>query len=162
VKTILQILTVVVLITILWFVPTTLAFIAKTLFNVALHPSMGKVVGWGFEFASPLLPVERVLLTDKTVAFYHPRPSWDKHILVIPRKQITTIFDLSKHNEYLRSVYNTAHEIFLSQGFDVNSYALVVNGGKRQDVNLKMLCHTLMTVLHIHPCCRQTISLSTN
>jgi hypothetical protein len=100
--------------TVLWFVPTTRAFLARTLFNIALSPSMGKVVGLGFQYASPLLPVERVLLTDKTIAFYHPRPHWTKHILLVPRKQMTTIFDLLKDRSYLESIYTTAHDVFLS------------------------------------------------
>jgi histidine triad (HIT) family protein len=121
-------------VTALWFVPTTRAFLARTLFNIALSPSMGKVVGLGFQYTSPLLPVERVLLTDKTIAFYHPRPHWTKHILLVPRKQVTTIFDLLEDKRYLESIYTTAHDVFLSQGFDADSYALLVNGGLRQDV----------------------------
>jgi hypothetical protein len=35
---------------------------------------------------------------------------------------------------YLESIYQTAHSVFLSQGFDADKYALLVNGGIRQDV----------------------------
>jgi hypothetical protein len=65
----------------LWLLPAPRTFMAGQLFRIALSPSMGAVVGWGFEHASPLLPVKQVLLTDKTVAFYHPRPRWQRHIL---------------------------------------------------------------------------------
>lgn len=119
---------------VLWIVPITRGFFARTLFDIALSPLMGEVVGVGFQYASPLLPVERVLLTDKTIAFYHPRPHWSKHILLVPRKQITTIFDFLKDKDYLESIYKTAHDLFLSKGFDTDSYALLVNGGLRQDV----------------------------
>jgi diadenosine tetraphosphate (Ap4A) HIT family hydrolase len=118
----------------LWFVPVSRNFLARTLFTSSLNPSMGKAVGWGFEYASPLLPVKRVSLRDKTIAFDHPRPSWSKHVLVIPRKQITSIFDLLQDKVYLESVYQSAHDVFVSEGFDAASYALLVNGGIRQDV----------------------------
>jgi histidine triad (HIT) family protein len=117
-----------------WFIPVTRAWLARALFSAALQPPMGRVVGFGFEYASPLLPVRRVLLTDKAIAFYHPRPSWEKHILVIPRKQVTTFFDLLKDKVYLESIYQTAHDVFILEKFNVKSYALLVNGGRRQDV----------------------------
>ncbi|MGL4611961.1 MAG: HIT domain-containing protein [Trueperaceae bacterium] len=122
------------LIVVLWFVPSTRAFFARTLFDIALSPAMGKVVGFDFEYASPLLPVDKVIQTEKTIAFYHPRPSWQKHILIIPRKGITTIFDLMKQKDYLESIYQTARSVFLSEQLNVDDYALLVNGGLRQDV----------------------------
>lgn len=124
----------IVLLVVMWFIPTTRAWLATTLFQLALSPAMGKSVGLGFEYASPLLPVKQVLLTDKTTAFHHPRPSWEKHILIIPRKQITTIFDLLEQKGYLESIYNAAHTVFISEHFETESYSLTVNGGLRQDV----------------------------
>ncbi len=122
------------LIVVLWFVPPTRTFLARTLFDIALSPSMGTVVGWGFEHVSPLLPLERVLLTNKVVAFQHPRPSWSEHILLIPRKQVATVFDLLENKADLESIYKVAHDVFLSHHFDAEKYALLVNGGIRQDV----------------------------
>lgn len=124
----------IVVIVLLWFLPVTRTFIANLLFSVARNPSMGTVVGWGFEHLSPVLPLERVLLTDKTVAFNHPRPTWKRHILIIPRKQITTIFDLVNDKSYLEDIWRTALEVFSKKGFTPDHYALVVNGGLRQDV----------------------------
>jgi diadenosine tetraphosphate (Ap4A) HIT family hydrolase len=118
----------------LWFLPTTRAFIANLLFSVARHPSMGSVVGWGFEHFSPVLPLERILLTNKTIAFNHPRPTWGRHILIIPRKQIKTIFDLADDKTHLADVWQTAREVFSRERFVPKSYALLVNGGIRQDV----------------------------
>lgn len=96
---------------------------------------MGAVVGWGFEHLSPVLPLERVLLTNKTIAFNHPRPTWKRHSLIIPRKQITNIFDLVNNNKpSLEDIWRTAREVFSKKGFTPDHYALVVNGGIRQDV----------------------------
>jgi histidine triad (HIT) family protein len=124
-----------VVIVLLWFLPVTRAFIANLLFSVARDPAMGAVVGWGFEHIPRVLPLERVLLTDKTIAFKHPRPTWERHILIIPRKQITTIFDLVNDNKpYLEDIWRTALEIFSSEGFTPEYYTLLVNSGIRQDV----------------------------
>jgi diadenosine tetraphosphate (Ap4A) HIT family hydrolase len=122
------------LVVLLWFLPTTRAAIANLLFSIAREPSMGSSVGWGFEHLSPLLPVERVLLTDKTFAFKHPRPTWEEHILIIPRKQLTTLFDLVNDRAYLEDIWRTAREVFSREGFSPERYALLVNGGIRQDV----------------------------
>lgn len=128
------VLVVVTVIVCLWLFPSSRAFIANALFSVALTPSMGSVVGWGFEHFSPALPVERVLLTGKTIAFHHPRPTWKRHILIIPRKQIGTIFDLLNDRVYLEDIWRTAYEVFSGQAFTPERYALLVNGGLRQDV----------------------------
>jgi diadenosine tetraphosphate (Ap4A) HIT family hydrolase len=125
---------VLVFVALLWLFPRTRAFIADLLFSLARNPAMGNVVGWGFEHFSLVLPLEHVLLTDKTIAFNHPRPTWEKHILVIPRKQITTIFELTNDKPYLEDMWRTAREVFSDQAFTPESYALLVNGGIRQDV----------------------------
>jgi diadenosine tetraphosphate (Ap4A) HIT family hydrolase len=113
------IIAVLVVIILLWFLPVTRTFIANLLFSVARNPSMSAVVGWGFEHLSSVLPLERVLITDKTIAFNHPRP---------------TIFDLVNNKLYLEDIWQTAREVFSRDNFASDQYALLVNGGIRQDV----------------------------
>jgi diadenosine tetraphosphate (Ap4A) HIT family hydrolase len=124
----------IVVMVLLWFLPMTRAFITNLLFSVARNPSMGAVVGWGFEHLSPVLPLERILITEKTIAFNHPHPTWDRHILIIPRKQITNIFDLANDTTYLEDIWRTAREVFSRESFTPEQYALVVNGSIWQDV----------------------------
>jgi putative transposase len=75
------------------------------LLSVALSPSAGSVVGWGFEHLTLLLPLEQILLTAKTVAFNHPHPTWARHVLIVPRKQLRTVSYFLMNQSYLGNVY---------------------------------------------------------
>ena len=120
----------------IWLLPVSRRGLADVLFSVARLPATGSMVGWGFEQLTPLLPLERVLITDKTAAFNHPRPSWQTHILIVPRKQVLNVFRLAREDNqiFLEDVWRTAHDVFSSQHLDAERYALLVNGGIRQDV----------------------------
>jgi diadenosine tetraphosphate (Ap4A) HIT family hydrolase len=104
-------------------------------FKIALNPSIGSLVGYGFEYAAPLLPVRKLFLTPKTIVFYHPRPAWKTHYLVIPRKKIKNLFQLTEPSKhvYFRDVLLSASKVIWDQ-LEPTCYALIVNGGIRQDV----------------------------
>lgn len=107
--------------------------LGKWAFNIALNPHIGSLVGYGFEYAAPLLPVKKLNLTPKTIAFVHPRPAWETHILIVPRKKVRNIFKLCQKPEYFQDVLLAASKHIQSQ-FEPASYTLLVNGGIRQDV----------------------------
>lgn len=125
-----------VVVVLLWILLVTRAFVADALFGLARAPRTGAIVGWGFEHLTLLLPLERVLITDKTIAFKHPRPTWSTHVLIVPRKQIRNIFELTQTENqiYLEDIWRTARDVFVKERFSAEQYALLVNGGIRQDV----------------------------
>ncbi|MDP4085480.1 MAG: HIT domain-containing protein [Bacillota bacterium] len=43
--------------------------------------------------------VEKVLETENTLAFYHTRPFYDVHIVVIPKKHITSLIDFKPEDK---------------------------------------------------------------
>jgi hypothetical protein len=49
--------------------------LGKWAFKIALTPHVGTLVGYGFQYASSLLPVKNVKLNPKTIAFIHPKPA---------------------------------------------------------------------------------------
>jgi diadenosine tetraphosphate (Ap4A) HIT family hydrolase len=104
-------------------------------FKIALHPTVGSLVGYGFEYVAPLLPVQKLFLTSKTIVFYHPHPAWKTHYLIVPRKKIKNLFWLTEapRHDYFRDVLLCAAKV-IGEKLEPSSYALIVNGGKRQDV----------------------------
>ncbi len=65
--------------------PTHLLDLAKT--------PLGDLIA-GMAFGTPLsnlLPVKRIKETNKVVAYWHPKPFWEKHILLIPKKAIKNL-----------------------------------------------------------------------
>lgn len=45
--------------------------------------------------------VEKVLETENILAFYHTRPFWETHIVVIPKKHISSLLTLEGSDEAL-------------------------------------------------------------
>lgn len=110
--------------------------VSKKLFLLAKTPLGDLIVGLAFGKFSKVLPVKRVKETDKVIAFWHPKPFWEKHILIVPKKAIPNIVLLKDEDyEYVEEVYKVAKEIVLELGWDKTDYFILTNGGTRQEVN---------------------------
>ncbi len=115
--------------------------LSKFLFSVAKTSIGDYIVGTIFESFSKILPINRVFENDLVVAFWHPKPFWKKHILIVPKKKIksmTTIKELDMI--FINEVFKTVKIIVDKLGW--KEYTLLINGGDRQEVNQ----------LHFHLC----------
>ena len=107
----------------------------KTLFNLAKTPLGEIIVGIAFGKLSKLIPVDRVKETDKVLAFYHPKPYWENHILLVPKKSIKSLDKISDSDlSYIEEVFRVAQEIILEKGWDKSDYQIITNGGSRQEI----------------------------
>jgi histidine triad (HIT) family protein len=50
------------------------------------------------EILSGLLTVKKVIETEKVLAFYHTKPSYEAHIVVIPKKHIPSLIDFDEQD----------------------------------------------------------------
>ena len=96
--------------------------------------TLGKTIGLGFGFLSPLLPVKRVLEDEHFIAFPHPRPAFPDHILLVPKKAVATFVDLLEpgNEPQLRASILGGREIVRQQKW--STYSFGVNCGAYQDV----------------------------
>lgn len=93
------------------------------------------VVGIAFSKLSKLLPVKRIRENDKAIAFWHPKPFWKRHIVIVPKKAIKSITTLKESDEpYISAVFMMASEIVKELGWDKAGYSITVNGGTLQEV----------------------------
>ena len=78
------------------------------------------------------IPVKRLRETDTLVAFFHPKPSYPFHVLLVPKKAVASLqeFD-STDTAFLADLYSTVQS--LVKKFQLPAYRLVVNGGEYQD-----------------------------
>lgn len=108
---------------------------SKLLFKVAKSPLGDLIIGLAFGKLSNLLPVKKVKETDKAIAFWPPKPFWEKHILIVPKKAIQNLVSLKPGDFiYIEEVYKVAQELITELSWQ-DDYFLVVNGGRRQEVN---------------------------
>ena len=78
------------------------------------------------------IPLQRLRETETLIAFHHPRPSHSFHVLLVPKKSVSSLreFD-SKETAFLSDLYATVQS--LVDEYQLSAYRLIVNGGDYQD-----------------------------
>jgi histidine triad (HIT) family protein len=92
------------------------------------------LIGWVFSQMNFAIPVNRLLETETMLAFYHPRPSYAVHVLLMPKKAIRSLVDLSPDDVFLADVFWATQELIKELDLEASGYRLIVNGGEFQDV----------------------------
>ena len=79
-----------------------------------------------------VIPVKRLRETDTLMAFYHPKPAYPFHVLLVPKKQIADLEHLDPFDSaFLIDLYSSVQS--LVDEFKLPAYRLIVNGGEFQD-----------------------------
>lgn len=81
------------------------------------------------------IPSNIVHETSSLVAFPDINPSADTHILIVPKKHINGVQDLTlEDGEILGQIYQVANQLVSEYNLSDKQYRVVVNGGKAQHV----------------------------
>ncbi len=87
------------------------------------------------------IPSTIVYEDEKVIAFNDVNPAAPIHILVVPKKHIETLLDVtSEDNELISYIYQVINKIAKEQGFDKQGFRVIVNCGKDSG----------QEVMHIH------------
>jgi histidine triad (HIT) family protein len=90
------------------------------------------LIGWIFAHMSFVIPVKRLHETKTLMAFYHPKPSYPFHVLLVPKKAVASLKDFDPTDTiFLTDLYSTVQN--LVNEFQLPAYRLIVNGGEYQD-----------------------------
>ena len=77
------------------------------------------------------IPSSKVYEDDEILAFNDINPAAPIHILVIPKKHITSLAHLKKEDEKIvGKIYGVINQIAEKQNFKENGYRVIVNCGK--------------------------------
>lgn len=96
------------------------------------HPWVRGWIGWMFEHMSFVIPIQRLRETETLITFHHPRAAYNFHVLLVPKKAVVTLKDLSSRDSaFLVELYSTVQS--LVDEFQLAAYRLIVNGGDYQD-----------------------------
>ena len=80
------------------------------------------------KFISGELDTDIVFETDKVIAFRDINPQAPTHVLIVPRKHIATINDLTEtDSDEIGYLYLVAKELAKEEGFDEEGYRVVMN-----------------------------------
>jgi histidine triad (HIT) family protein len=81
------------------------------------------------------LPVQRLRETGSLLAFYHPRPAYRVHILLVPKKAVPSLADLDPGEQaFLSDLIACVQSLVVELRLEASGYRLIVNGGEYQDV----------------------------
>ena len=109
--------------------------VGKAAFSLAKTSVGSLIVGIAFGKLSRLLPVKKIKDTKYAIAFWHPKPHWERHILIVPKKSIKSVAALRKGDSmYIAGMFKVAKDIVKELGWESKGYSLIINGGKRQEV----------------------------
>ncbi|HET9588169.1 MAG TPA: HIT domain-containing protein [Anaerolineales bacterium] len=94
--------------------------------------SLAPLIGWVFAHMSFAIPVRRLRETDTLMAFHHPKPSYQFHVLLVPKKAVPSLRELGPaESTFLTDLYSTVQS--LVDEFQLPAWRLIVNGGEYQD-----------------------------
>ncbi|MFO8036995.1 MAG: HIT domain-containing protein [Anaerolineales bacterium] len=97
----------------------------------------GKALGWFVDHVSSLLPLKRVHETNSLIAFFHPRPLYPIHVLILPKRKYRSVLDIPPEDEELiQDLISTIKVCVSDLNLEQRSYRFILNGGKAQDVPL--------------------------
>jgi histidine triad (HIT) family protein len=78
------------------------------------------------------IPVHRLRENETLLAFYHPKPAYPFHVLLVPKKSVASLMKLDPQDSvFLSDLYATVQS--LVDEFHLTAYRLIVNGGEYQD-----------------------------
>ena len=84
---------------------------------------------------SKILPVKKVYEDKKVLAFWHPKPFWEKHIVIVPKKKISNLYEAKDDDfETISHICKTASKLVNDLDLKPLGYRLITNGGKYQKV----------------------------
>ena len=77
------------------------------------------------------IPVKYLRETETLLAFFHPKPAYPFHVIIVPKKAIRTFSDISPVDPFLRDLVTVAQSIVAE--YHLPAYRLIVNGGEYQE-----------------------------
>lgn len=107
----------------------------RILFFVARWQLIGFLIGWMFEHMSNLLPVKRILETDYYIVFEHPKPTYQLHFLIIPKKIIPDFSAVDGNSVVWKMLPDIVGDLVKQYCLEDKGYRLITNVGEYQDVS---------------------------
>jgi len=78
-----------------------------------------------------ILPVKSLRETDSLLAFFHPKPAYPFHVIIVPKKAIRSFEDLDSADPFLADLVTAAQSLVAEN--HLRAYRLIVNGGEYQE-----------------------------
>ena len=82
-----------------------------------------------------VIPVKKVYEDKLTFAFYHPKPLWQVHMVIVPKKKISVLGDAENSDfKIIGHLCSVAAKLIKQLHLELEGYRLITNGGKYQKI----------------------------
>ncbi len=113
-----------------------LAIVNRWLFKIARSNFSAAFIGFAFRFLTAFMPLSKLNESSLAIAFYHPKPYWEKHALVVPKRAVRSLMSLDLSSEpgrlLLQNILILANKTAVDMKLE--AFSILVNGGANQDV----------------------------
>lgn len=108
----------------------------KTLFRLARCRFMGRMVGLAFAVCPWAIPGRKLWLSQKAIAFHHPQPSYETHVILSLRRAVSTLQQMAGKlsGEWFFEILKAAMAVHAGLPQSRDGFVLLANGGPKQDV----------------------------
>ncbi len=83
------------------------------------------------EVLSGRTPVQVVAESERVLAFEHTRPTWQTHIVVIPKRHVRQLIEVDDPSLF-SEIFELMAGIIRERGFAQSNYKIITNGGSHQ------------------------------
>jgi len=77
------------------------------------------------------IPAKRLRETETLLAFYHPKPAYPFHVLLVPKMAVSSLMELDPASAFLADLVTAVQSLVAE--FRLPAYRLIANGGEYQD-----------------------------
>jgi histidine triad (HIT) family protein len=93
-----------------------------------------RLLGWMIRMMSLFTPEQRLIETGTLLAFNHPTPSYQVHIVIVPKTPYRDLMELSAQDQgFLTDLISSVQELVRRFNLEKKGWRLITNGGKFQD-----------------------------
>jgi histidine triad (HIT) family protein len=79
-------------------------------------------------------PINKLYESEKVLAFYHTKPVYEKHIVIIPKEHIHDLANLrEEHKDLMQEIIFVARNLAKDLNVEEKGVRLITNLGKFQD-----------------------------
>ena len=92
------------------------------------------LIPWSLAHMSAFIPLHRLRETGTLMAFYHPQPRYPLHILILPKKAIASLLEITDADQqFMMDLFTCVRELVIELKLEEKGYRLIANGGAFQD-----------------------------
>lgn len=80
-----------------------------------------------------IIPIKKEYESEDVLAYHHTKPYWPVHIIVVPKKHIRSLEELSKETAILREIVEVLVVLSEKMNNEHGGARILTNAGKYQD-----------------------------